>query len=85
MKRLSDRLNHKLVYIILLVALWLLPLSWIIPTYLITVPVPCRPNLPAWWACFGLGYIGPMSCAVIPIAVIIFTVLLARHIAITKW
>lgn len=84
MKQFLSRLNRKWVYITLLILLWLLPLSWIVPTYLVTVPAPCRPNIPAWWACFAVGYVGPMSCAVVPIAVLIFSALLIRSIIKAK-
>ena len=85
MKRLLGLLNRKWVYITALVLVWVLPLAWIIPTYLITVPVGCRPNMVAWWSCFTIGYLGPpVACAPWGIFVLLLTIILVRQIIRTK-
>jgi hypothetical protein len=85
MKQLLSRLNRKWIYITVLVLLWVLPLAWIIPTYLITVPGPCRPNMVAWWSCLSIGYLGPpTACAPIGIVVLLLTIILVRQIIKTK-
>jgi hypothetical protein len=85
MKQLLSRLNRKWVYIVLLVLLLVLPLAWIVPTYLITVPVSCRPNMVAWWSCFTIGYLGgPTACAPVGIFVLLLAIILVRQIIKTK-
>jgi hypothetical protein len=75
--------QHKLTYIILLVVTLAAPLAWVIPTYLVTVPGPCRPNLPALWACLAAGYAVP--AAVIGALVLFVVIYEIRMIITTKW
>jgi hypothetical protein len=79
--------EHKLTYVVMVILLWALPLTWIVPTYFITVPVACRPNMVAWWSCFTVGYFGPPgACAPIGIIILLATIwLVIRIIKTTKW
>jgi hypothetical protein len=82
---MKQLLNRKLTYIVTLVITLAMPLVWIIPTYLSTVPGPCRPNWPAFLACASAGYFVPASFGPCAAVILVLIAIQIYKIIKTKW